>query len=44
MIASVHDGSFAEGASVSQVTDMYVAALEQEKVFILGHTGRSGLP
>ncbi len=23
---------------------MYVAALEQEKVFILGHTGRSGLP
>lgn len=44
LIASVHDGSFAEGASVSQVTDMYVAALEQEKVFILGHTGRSGLP
>lgn len=44
VIASVHDGTFAEGASVSQVTDMYVAALEQERVFILGHTGRSGLP
>ncbi len=44
VIASVHDGSFADGASVSQVTDMYVSALEQEKVLILGHTGRSGLP
>ena len=44
VIASVHNGSFADGASVSQVTDMYIAALEQEKVFILGHTGRSGLP
>ncbi|MFR4804493.1 MAG: hypothetical protein ACLT98_14955 [Eggerthellaceae bacterium] len=44
VIASVHDGSFAEGASVSQVTDMYVAALEQERVFILATSGRSGLP
>lgn len=44
VIASVHDGSFAEGASVSQVTDMYVAALEQEKVFILGHTAARACP
>lgn len=44
LIASVHAPSFADGASISQITDMYCAALEQEKVFILGHTGRSGLP
>ncbi len=44
LIASVHSSRFAEGASISHFTDMYCAALEQNKVFILGHTGRSGLP
>lgn len=44
VIASVHNGDFARGRSVADVTDMYVRALEQDKVFILGHTGRSGLP
>lgn len=44
MIASVHNADFAEGASVAQITDMYVAALEEPKVFILGHSGRAGLP
>lgn len=44
LIASVHAPGFANGASVADVTDMYCAVLEQEKVFILGHTGRSGLP
>ena len=43
VVASVHNKAFAEGASVAQVTDMYTAALEHDKVFILGHTGRSGL-
>jgi len=42
-IASVHDGTFAQGATVSQVTDMYVGALADPKVAILGHIGRSGL-
>lgn len=44
VVASVHDRRFAEGASLAQTTAMYVGALEQDKVFILGHTGRSGVP
>lgn len=44
LIASVHNADFAEGCSVSDVTDMYIAALEQPRVLILGHTGRAGLP
>lgn len=44
LIASVHNGLFAQEASVAQITNMYVGALEQKKVFILGHTGRAGLP
>ncbi|MDO4437483.1 MAG: PHP domain-containing protein [Coriobacteriaceae bacterium] len=43
VIASVHNGDFARDCTVAQVTDMYLGALEQSKVFILGHTGRSGL-
>lgn len=43
VIASVHNAEFARDCSVAQVTDMYIAALEQPLVFILGHTGRSGL-
>ncbi|WP_246824673.1 phosphatase [Olsenella sp. HMSC062G07] len=42
-IASVHDDDFAEGATPAQVTAMYVRALEDPKVLILGHVGRSGL-
>lgn len=44
VIASVHNTDFAKGCSISDITDMYVAVLEQPRVFILGHTGRSGLP
>lgn len=44
VIASVHNPEIADGASMGEITDMYVAALEHPRVFILGHTGRSGLP
>ncbi|MBQ9988278.1 MAG: phosphatase [Clostridia bacterium] len=43
-IASIHDGSFAFGATVAQGTEMYCKALENPKVFILGHICRSGIP
>ena len=43
VIASVHGTGFAEGASRARVMDMYVRALENPKVLILGHIGRSGL-
>ncbi len=43
VIASVHGDRYAGNASVGQVTDMYVKALEDKKVLILGHIGRSGL-
>ncbi len=43
LVASVHRKDFAEGASVAQTTDMYLGALAQEKVFVLGHIGRSGV-
>ncbi|MDY2777238.1 MAG: phosphatase [Collinsella sp.] len=44
LVASIHNGEIAEGASLARTTAMYVAALEDPKVFILGHTGRSGVP
>lgn len=44
LIASVHDASFADGASMVQTTEMYLGALQQPRVFILGHTGRAGVP
>lgn len=43
LVASVHNTSFADGATIAQGTDMYLAALEHPKVFILGHTGRAGI-
>lgn len=43
VIASVHGKDFAEGASIAQTTEMYIRALENPHVFILGHIGRSGL-
>lgn len=44
VVASVHNKDFTEGASLAQTTEMYLGALENPKVFILGHTGRSGVP
>ena len=43
-IASIHNDSFTEGATLDQTTDMYVHALEDPKVLILGHAGRAGVP
>ena len=43
VIASIHDQTFAEGATIGQTTDMYVGALDDPKVLILGHTGRAGV-
>ena len=42
-IASVHMKGFAAKASKSRITDMYIKALSNSKVIILGHTGRTGL-
>lgn len=42
-VASVHGKEFAAGATRAQVTRAYVGALENPKVMILGHIGRSGL-
>lgn len=44
LVASVHAPMFTEGASIEQTTGMYIGALENPKVFILGHTGRAGVP
>ena len=43
IIASVHDRTFAKGATTEQVTQAYLGALDDPQVFILGHIGRSGL-
>lgn len=43
LVASVHNSRFAEGATIAQATAMYTAVLEQPRVFVLGHTGRSGV-
>ena len=44
VVASIHNGEFAKGAPLAQTTEMYVGALEDPKVFIIGHPGRSGIP
>lgn len=44
VIASVHAKGFASEATPAQVTDMYLRALDDPKVLILGHIGRSALP
>ena len=44
LVASVHNPQIAEGATLAQATEMYINALEHPKVFMLGHTGRSGVP
>ncbi len=43
-IASIHDDTFAADASLAQTTEMYVRALEDPKVLILGHVGRADVP
>lgn len=44
VIASVHYKDFAAGATLEQTTEMYLGALAQPKVLVLGHAGRSGVP
>ena len=44
VIASVHYKEFAAGASLARTTQMYLGALAQPKVLVLGHTGRAGVP
>ena len=44
VIASVHYKDFAAEATLAQTTEMYLGALAQPKVLVLGHTGRAGVP
>ena len=44
VIASVHRHSFADAATPAECTKLYCNALQNKKVLILGHIGRSGLP
>lgn len=44
VIASVHYRGFASKATLAQATDMYLGALAQPKVLVLGHAGRAGIP
>lgn len=44
VIASVHNDDFTKGATLAKTTEMYLRALEDPKVLILGHLGRSGVP
>ena len=43
-IASIHDDTFTQGATLAQTTQMYVGALDDPKVLALGHIGRAGVP
>ena len=43
-IASVHGKDWASGASITSTTQMYLNALQDPKVLILGHVGRAGVP
>ncbi|MCI8295460.1 MAG: phosphatase [Lachnospiraceae bacterium] len=43
VIASVHGCRHTQWATIGQITDMYVKALADKKVLILGHIGRTGL-
>ena len=44
VIASVHRHSFADTATPAECTELYCNAMQNKKVLILGHIGRSGLP
>ena len=43
VVASVHNDDFTKGATTAQLTGIYVRALDDPKVAILGHIGRTGL-
>lgn len=43
-IASVHGKDWARSASITSTTQMYLSALQDPKVLILGHIGRAGVP
>jgi len=43
LIASVHFKEFAANSTAVENTELYIKALEHDKVKILGHIGRSGL-
>lgn len=43
VVASIHGKDFCRSASREQLTRMYVRALDDPKVLMLGHIGRSGL-
>lgn len=44
VIASVHAKRHTIGKSVSENTRMYIKAMENPKVFFIGHIGRAGVP
>lgn len=44
VVASIHNDDLMQGASLAATTQMYVNALEDPKVLILGHAGRAGVP
>ncbi len=44
VIASVHGKRHTEGQSVAANTQMYINALENPKVYFIGHIGRAGVP
>ena len=44
VVASVHNADFTRGAGLAQTTDMYIHALQDPKVAIIGHPGRAGVP
>lgn len=44
VIASVHAKRHTIGKSVSENTQMYIKAMENPKVFFIGHIGRAGVP
>ncbi len=44
VVASIHNNDPMLGAPIAATTQMYVNALEDPKVLILGHTGRAGVP
>ncbi len=44
LVASVHNGAFTRDAPIERTTSMYLKVLEEPKVLVLGHVGRSGVP
>ena len=43
-IASVHNHDWADGAPLATTTEMYIRALSDPRVLIVGHPGRAGVP